>query len=149
MEAKTESQNVATTTARLMRLMSMRKQWLAKQRMVILRNDHILAFSEVFESSPISWNSFSVRHISVTFELTGDTCALLLVGVAHAFGMVGHVQQSVRRIANCMLKEFQEVGEVSNTSPNMRMWSFLETAILCFASRCSLVLIELAADFKR
>ena len=32
----------------------------------------------------------------MTFELTGVTCALLLVGVAHALGMVGHMQQSVR-----------------------------------------------------
>ena len=29
----------------------------------------------------------------MTFELTGDTCALLLVGVASAFVTVSHVQQ--------------------------------------------------------
>ena len=49
-----------------------------------------------------------------------------------------------------MLKEFiesQKVSEVSKTSPNVRIWTFLETATYCFASRCSLVLIHLAADF--
>ena len=46
-------------------------------------------------------------HISTAFELTDNTCALLLVGVGFTFGMVGplpplnpplvgHVQQSVR-----------------------------------------------------
>ena len=40
--------------------MSMREQQLAKQRMAVLRNDHILMFSEVFETSLASWNSFNV-----------------------------------------------------------------------------------------
>ena len=48
-------------------------------------------------------------------------------------------QQSVRRTAKHTSKEFQEVSEVSNTSPNARIWSFLVTAILCFASCCSLL----------
>ena len=61
--------------------------------------------------------------------------------------MVGHVQQSVRKIAKCMLKEFQEVSEVSDISLNARGGSFLEMAILCFASHCSLVFVDLAADF--
>ena len=52
------------------------------------------------------------------------TCAILLVGVTHAFGMVGHVQQSVRRI-----------------------WLFLKTTILCFGSHSSLVVINLAMYF--
>ena len=51
-------------------------------------------------------------HISLTIEPTGDTCKLLLVGVTHSFGMVGHVQQSVRRMANCTMIEFQEVSKV-------------------------------------
>ena len=46
-------------------------------------------------------------RISMTFEPTGDTCALLLVGVAHAFGKVGHVQQSVRKTAKHTLKELE------------------------------------------
>ena len=56
----------------------------------------------------------------------------------------------MRRMAKHMLKEFiesQKVSEVSNTSPNTRIWLFLETTTLCFASHCSLVLIHLAADF--
>ena len=32
-------------------------------------------------------------RISMTCEPTGNMCALLLVGVAHTFGTVGHVQQ--------------------------------------------------------
>ena len=43
--------------------------------------------------------------IIMTFELTGNMFALLLVGVACAFEMVGHVQQIVRRMAKHMLKE--------------------------------------------
>ena len=49
---------------------------------------------------------------SMTFEPKGNKCALLIVGVANAFGMVGHVHQSVRRMAKHMLKEFQEVSDV-------------------------------------
>ena len=63
----------------------------------------------------------------MAFELTGDMCALLLVGVAH---VLGHVQQSVRRMAKCTLKDFQEVCEAWSTSPNTRIWSFLERVIL-------------------
>ena len=46
-----------------------------------------------------------------------------------------------------MLKEFQKVGEVLNTSLNVRIWLFLEMATLYFASCCSLILIHLAVDF--
>ena len=45
-------------------------------------------------------------------------------------------------MAKCMLKEFQEVNEVPNTSPNARIWSFDETAIfasLAAALLCSLI----------
>ena len=79
----------------------------------------------------------------MTFEATR---ALLLIGVVRAFGMVSHVQQSVRRMAKRTMKQFQEAWEVWNTSLNMRTWSFLEKAILCFASHYSLLLIDLAAD---
>ena len=48
----------------------------------------------------------------MTFEPTGDMCALLLVGVPHAFGTVSHVQQGVRKTAKCTLKELKEVSEV-------------------------------------
>ena len=43
------------------------------------------------------------------------------------FGMMSHVQQGVKRIAKCMLKEFQEVSVVSNTSLNARI-------VLCFTA---------------
>ena len=65
-----------------------------------------------------------VVHISMTFEPTGDTCTLLLVGVVCAFGTISNVQQGVKRIAKCTLKEFQEVSEISNTSPNALIWLF-------------------------
>ena len=42
------------------RLMSTREQQLAKQRVGISRNDHILAVSEVLETSLTFWNSFSM-----------------------------------------------------------------------------------------
>ena len=72
----------------------------------------------------------------------------MIVGVASTFETVGHVQQSVRRITKLTLKEFQDVSDVSNTSPNVRIWLFLKTAIICFASCCSLILIHLTVDFR-
>ena len=42
------------------RLVSMREQWPAKQKMAVSRNDHILMFGEVFKTSLTSWNSFNV-----------------------------------------------------------------------------------------
>ena len=71
----------------------------------------------------------------------GDMFALLLVGMACTFDIVSHVQQSVGRVAKHMMKEFQEVSEVSKTSPNARIWSFFEMVILCFANCCSLILV--------
>ena len=64
--------------------------------------------------------------------------ALLLVDVACAFGMVGHVQRSVstvRRRAKRMLKEFEEVREILNISLNVRIRSFHKIATR-FPSRC-------------
>ena len=75
------------------------------------------------------------------------TRALLSVSVAHALGKVGHVQWSVRKTAKRTLKEVEGSERGLNTSPNARIWSFSNTAIFCFARRCSLVLIDLAADF--
>ena len=54
MEAKIESQNAATT---MVRSMSTREQRLVKQRMAVLRNNHILTFGKVFETSLTSWNA--------------------------------------------------------------------------------------------
>ena len=56
--------------------------------------------------------------------------ALVSVDMAHASGTVSHVRQSlssVRRIAKCTLKEFEEVTEVLNTA----------LRFLCFPSCCS------------
>lgn len=50
-------------------------------------------------------------------------------------------------MANSMLKEFHEVSEVLKTLPNVKIWSFLEMAIICFASCCTLLLINFTADF--
>ena len=74
-----------------------------------------------------------------TFEPMGNTCALLLVAMAHAFGMVGHVQQSVRRMAKRTLKEFQEVTEVLKTSRNVRICLFPFFALLAAAHSYSLM----------
>ena len=49
-------------------------------------------------------------------------------------------------MAKCTLKEFQKVSEVSNTSLNVRIWSFCEMATHCFTSHCSLIVIYLATD---
>ena len=45
------------------------------------------------------------------------------------------------------LNESQKVSDISNTSLNARIWSFLKTVTLHFASYCSLILVHLAADF--
>ena len=57
---------------------------------------------------------------------------------------VGHVQQSVssvRKMAKYTLKEFEKVSEVSNTSPNMRIFGMVVSqdghALFPFASHCS------------
>ena len=100
-------------------------------------------------------HSVCLTCISMTFEPTGDTCVTcrllthVLVGVACTFGMISYVQQSVRKMAERTMKEFQEVSKVWTTSLSMRIWSFLETAILCFASHCSLIFIDHIAEFMR
>ena len=62
----------------------------------------------------------------MTFELTGDTCALLLVGVAHAFGTCATKCEKNGKV----YIERVPGSEASSTSPNTRIWSFLERAIL-------------------
>ena len=71
-----------------------------------------------------------------------------IVGVAHVFEMVSHAQQiKHEKMAKHLLKEIQKVSEVPNTLPNVRIWSFLKTVILCFTSCCSLILMDLAANY--
>ena len=77
-------------------------------------------------------------HISMTFE---PMCVLVLVGVAHAFGLGVHLQQKCeprieprieKNIAKRLLKEFED----------LHVWLFLKKAMrfLCFASSCSVLL---------
>ena len=82
----------------------------------------------------VSIRSVCLACISMTFELTGNTC-ITVSRRGTCFGTASHVQQSLKRMAKCTLKEFQEVSEVLNT---MRIWSFLETTILCFTSHTAL-----------
>ena len=77
-----------------------------------------------------------------TFEPMGNMCALLLVAMAHAFGMVAHVQQSVRRMAKCTLKEFREVSEVLKASRNVRICLFPFFALLAAAHSYSMILLR-------
>ena len=68
----------------------------------------------------------------------------------HAFGTVCYVQRSVKRMGGHTLKEFQKSEQgfkYARTSLSVRIWSFLETAILWFTSCCSLILIDLAMNF--
>ena len=50
----------------------MREQQLAKQRVAILRNDHILAFGEVFEISLTFWDS--LKSFSICFAILPTLC---------------------------------------------------------------------------
>ena len=59
---------------------SMREQQLAKQRMTISKNDHILAFGEVFETSLTSWNSFIICFAT----LLTLCCTWLTMSKVHA-----------------------------------------------------------------
>ena len=47
-------------------------------------------------TSPVEFHLRFHTKLGVLFVVVCFVCALLLVGVAHAFGMVSHVQQSVR-----------------------------------------------------
>ena len=71
------------------------------------------------------------------------TRVLLLVDVAHI--LLGQSAICNKVWARHTLKEFQEVSEVSDTSPNVRIWLFLKMTILCFPTcSSSCVLIDLA-----
>ena len=60
---------------------------------------------------------------------------------------------SVRRMAKCTLKEFEEVSEVSNTLSKARYgrfsrWPHVYVSLLRKPLLLSFVVIDLAADFK-
>ena len=59
---------------------------------------------------------------------------------------------SVRRMAKCTLKEFEEVSKVSNTLPKARYgrfsrWPHVYVSLLHKLLLLSFVVIDLAADF--
>ena len=82
-------------------------------------------------------------------NLWTDTCALLLLGVACAFGTVSHVQQSVSsvRTAKHALKEFEEVSEVSTPHRRQRCGCFSRRPRVSLLLLLSFLLMDLAVDF--
>ena len=59
----------------------------------------------------------------MTFEPTGDTCALLLVGVACAFEMDGRpCATKCEKDGKAYVERVPGVSEVLNTSPNVRIY---------------------------
>ena len=76
-----------------------------------------------------------------------NTCALLLVGVANAFGTVGHVQQRVKSVRRMVKRTYIErvwgCDHVRfQTEPNVRIWLFFKTVrrfffFLCFSGHGS------------
>ena len=73
-----------------------------------------------------------------TWPTIPKACATPTNSNAHVSPVSSKVTEMCRT-----LKEFQEMGELSNTSLNARIWSFLKMTILCFASHCFLILINL------
>ena len=77
--------------------------------------------------------SVYIACISMTFELTSNTCALLLIGVASTFGMVKDSQTCATSVTKCEKNgkaNNERVPKVLNSSPNARILLFLETATL-------------------
>ena len=95
-----------------------------------LVGSHFLPFWNVFESGSISPNNHVEgwhNHLNTISEK------------AHSNGFeivnkkkIGLTGRSLRKTARLM------VSKVSNTSPNVKIWSFLKIAMhfLCFASHC-------------
>ena len=74
MEAKTESQNAATTS-----WSPWQDQRIWRSSGCEAKNDHILAFSEVLETMLTSWNSFNV-NFAILFT---PCCTWLIIPKAH------------------------------------------------------------------
>ena len=84
--------------------MSTREQRLAKQRVAVSRNDHILAFGEVFETSLTFWNSFNVRFAILltlchTYCCTWPTVPKALATPTNSNAHVSPVGSKVMRCA--------------------------------------------------
>ena len=114
------------------------------------------------EKLHLQWWPFLRSNILITWQYTRCTCLQCMpcMLLNDLWTDRWHVYITVSRRGTCFWdgwpcatkcekdgKVFQEVREVSNTSPNVRIWLFLETAILFFTSHCSLVLIDLTTDF--
>ena len=56
-----------------------------------------------------------------------------------------HVQQKVTKCEKNSKAYIERVPESERGFKHFRIWSLIEMATLCFASRCSLVLIDLVA----
>ena len=89
------------------RWMSTREQRLAKQRVTILRNDHILAFGEVFETSLTfcdSVNSFSVCFAILLTLCHTYCCTWLTVtkALATPTKINAHVLPVGSKVIRCM-----------------------------------------------
>ena len=54
---------------------------------------HLVTASLFCTDTRCTYSQCMPRAHFITFESTGDTCALLFVGVVSTFGTVGHVQQ--------------------------------------------------------
>ena len=76
------------------RLMSTREQWLAKQRMAVSRNNHILAFGEVFETLLTFWKALpSFLHFGTLVVAHGWLHSPRLLTVMHTCRLL--VQKSL------------------------------------------------------
>ena len=84
----------------IVRSMSMREQQLAKQIMAVSRNNHIIMFGEVFETSLMSWNSFNVCFvILLTLCCTWPTVSkVLATPTIMAYGSTPYVRMAQEEI---------------------------------------------------
>ena len=103
-EAKTGSQNAATTCeVHMQRDQCVQKREAAvseaKKHVAILRNDHILTFGQVFETSLTSLNSFNVCFAVLT--LLTPCCTWLTIVKAHATLTNSNAHISVQKLLRC------------------------------------------------
>ena len=105
--------------------MSTREQRLAKQRVAVSRNDHILAFSEVFETSLTfcdSVNSFSTTSCRATSYKTYVLINVLYT-VLSALPVVSHVVPLF--LEPCVVSQVLTFFEAFPLSPGYSVHPFL------------------------
>ena len=85
------------------RSMSMREQWLVKQRMAVLRNDHILSFGEVFKNLTHLLELFQrmVCHQFVAHGQLSQMCVPHLLTVMHTCCLSVHRSLRCTRGIHC------------------------------------------------